>query len=161
MNRFRKHDGAAAVEMGLLLPLLVVLAFGIIEFSTAYNRSQGLEAAVREGGRLAATGDATIDEVRDRVRAALQGDEGGAGFSTGSHVNIEAFNSPPSYTNDPDELVGAGTATPCDGSTPTVHLVVWIDAAHRAQYGLDLIAFPTVALAHESTAVMPCLNHMP
>ncbi len=72
MQRFRQQDGAAAVEFGLLLPLLVMLVFGIIEFSTAYNRSQGVQAAVREAVRYAATGDIEDGMVKGRLRPAVQ-----------------------------------------------------------------------------------------
>lgn len=47
-------DGAAAVEFALLLPVLVLLLFGIIQFGVAFNQAQGQQAAAREGARLAA-----------------------------------------------------------------------------------------------------------
>lgn len=43
--------GAAAVEFAIILPLLVLLLMGIIEFSRAYNAKEGLTYAVREGAR--------------------------------------------------------------------------------------------------------------
>lgn len=60
----RENEGAAAVEMALILPLLVVIVFGIIEFGIAYNRQQSFEAAAREAGRLLSVGY-DIDEARD------------------------------------------------------------------------------------------------
>ena len=36
--------GAAAVEFALVLPLLILLVFGIVQFAIAYNRTQGLHA---------------------------------------------------------------------------------------------------------------------
>lgn len=45
--------GAALVEFALLLPLLLVLVFGIIEFGGTYNNSISLRNGVREGARLA------------------------------------------------------------------------------------------------------------
>jgi Flp pilus assembly protein TadG len=51
--------GAAAIEFALVLPLLILLVFGIFEFSRAYNALVTLEHAAREGVRvLAITGDA-------------------------------------------------------------------------------------------------------
>src|SRR5487761_1588895 len=52
----RGQDGAAAVEFAIVLPVLVLLLFGVIQFGLAYNRQQGLNAAVREGSRLASIG---------------------------------------------------------------------------------------------------------
>lgn len=46
--------GAAAVELALLLPLLLFLVFGIIDFGRALNAQITLTQAAREGVRLAA-----------------------------------------------------------------------------------------------------------
>jgi Flp pilus assembly protein TadG len=61
------------VEFALILPLLIVLVFGIVEFSIAYNRVQGLHAAAREGARLASLPQTTQDEITDRVMSSLAG----------------------------------------------------------------------------------------
>src|SRR3954468_4974371 len=52
----RKHDerGAAMVEFALILPLLVLLTFGIIEFAIAFNTDSNINQAGRAGGRTAA-----------------------------------------------------------------------------------------------------------
>ena len=44
--------GAAAVEFALLLPVLIMVLFGIIEFGVALSRQQVLATASREGARL-------------------------------------------------------------------------------------------------------------
>jgi Flp pilus assembly protein TadG len=49
----RSDRGAAAVEFALLLPLLLVLVFGIIDFGRALNAQITLTQAAREGARLA------------------------------------------------------------------------------------------------------------
>lgn len=50
----RDEKGAAAVELALVLPILVLLLFGVIEFGRGYNAKVELTAAVREGARAAA-----------------------------------------------------------------------------------------------------------
>jgi len=45
------QSGAAAVEMALLLPLLIVTVFGIIEFGAFLYNQQVLTNASREGAR--------------------------------------------------------------------------------------------------------------
>ncbi len=45
--------GAAAVEMALVLPLLLFLLMGMIDFGRAYSAQIQLSAAAREGVRLA------------------------------------------------------------------------------------------------------------
>ena len=49
----KKRRGAAAVELALVLPLFMTLTFVSIESGHALNVAQKLEAAVRDGGRLA------------------------------------------------------------------------------------------------------------
>jgi Flp pilus assembly protein TadG len=61
--------GASAVEFALVLPVLLLLVFGIVQFGIAYNRVQGLQAAAREGARLASIG-ATFTEIETRAQAA-------------------------------------------------------------------------------------------
>jgi len=55
------------VEFALILPLLVMLVFGIVEFGRAYNAKITLTAATREGARLLAL-NGSADQVRTRVR---------------------------------------------------------------------------------------------
>ena len=46
--------GAVAVELIIVLPILVVLLFGIIEFGVAMSKMQAYTSAAREGARYAA-----------------------------------------------------------------------------------------------------------
>jgi Flp pilus assembly protein TadG len=50
-TRVRHDNGAAMVELALILPVLLVLLFGIIEFGRAYNATISMQAAAREGAR--------------------------------------------------------------------------------------------------------------
>src|SRR5215472_18044642 len=60
-RRVRGGDrGAAAVEFALLLPLLLLLVFGIIDFGRAINAQITLTQAAREGARLAALGQPNV-----------------------------------------------------------------------------------------------------
>ena len=55
------HDrGAAAVEFALLLPVLLLLVFGIIDFGRALNAQVTLTQAAREGARMAALGEPNV-----------------------------------------------------------------------------------------------------
>jgi Flp pilus assembly protein TadG len=65
-SRFHDEGGAAAVEFALIVPLLVILVFGIIGFGIAFMQMQTIRGALREGGRAAATG-ASADEVQDHA----------------------------------------------------------------------------------------------
>ena len=57
MMRFRDRRGergAAAVEFALILPILILLVLGLIEFSRVYNIQISLSNAAREGARTMA-----------------------------------------------------------------------------------------------------------
>ena len=107
-NRIIKSEkGASAVEFALILPILVILVFGIVQFGIAYNNYIALTHAAREGARLAAVNmDETesIEWFENRVREsapsvtiesiALSGQDGNIGDPvsvtvTGEVLNIE------------------------------------------------------------------------
>lgn len=53
----RRHDrGAAAVEFALVLPVLLLILFGIIDFGRALNAQITLTNAARAGAQMAAEG---------------------------------------------------------------------------------------------------------
>jgi Flp pilus assembly pilin Flp len=58
-----REDGAAAVEFALLLPLLVMLLFGFIQFGVAFNTRIQATNAAREAARLAVVGIDDWDNV--------------------------------------------------------------------------------------------------
>jgi Flp pilus assembly protein TadG len=66
------EDGQALVEFALVLPLLVLVLFGVIQFGIAFNNYVTLTDAVRAGARSAAVsrfatspGAEAEDAVRD------------------------------------------------------------------------------------------------
>jgi Flp pilus assembly protein TadG len=67
-----RDRGATAVEFALLLPVLLLLLFGVIDFGRALNAQITLTQAAREGARLAALGQ-LIGPVQTRVTAAATG----------------------------------------------------------------------------------------
>jgi len=62
--------GATAVEFALLLPLLLLIVMGIIDFGRMLNAQQTLTQAAREGARLVALGQ---PNVTGRTQAAATG----------------------------------------------------------------------------------------
>ena len=55
-----RDRGATAVEFALLLPLLLLLVFGIVDFGRALNAQITLTQAARTGARLAALGQPDV-----------------------------------------------------------------------------------------------------
>ena len=69
ITRFRRDDrGAAAVEFALVLPILVVLVFGIVDFGRALFAYNYLTSAVREGGRFAAVQNSASAQAAVQTR---------------------------------------------------------------------------------------------
>jgi Flp pilus assembly protein TadG len=68
MSRLKRDDrGAAMVEFAVVLPVLVLILMGIIEFGRAYNAQVSIQAAAREGAReLALRHSSTVVESATR-----------------------------------------------------------------------------------------------
>ena len=172
LHRFGHQDGAAAVEFGLLLPLLVMLAFGIIEFSTAYNRSQGMHAAVREGARIASLGEDTdgdgsnLDEITARIHNTLllQTNAGGSGFpAPGGEVTTDVIIEVSDDTGADIEVGGLACDPDGDATEITVAARISGDVDgedRRDVYGLTLPLVPgsPFPLDLRAQAVFPCLG---
>lgn len=70
-QRHRREGGAALVELAIILPVLIMMVFGIIQFGIAFNRVQGLHAAAREGARVASLPSSTAGDVQAAIDASL------------------------------------------------------------------------------------------
>jgi Flp pilus assembly protein TadG len=70
--RLANQRGQALVETAVTLPLILLVAVGIFEFGRAYQTTQILTNAAREGARVAILPDATTADVQARVTAYLR-----------------------------------------------------------------------------------------
>ncbi|MHB9145145.1 MAG: TadE/TadG family type IV pilus assembly protein [Symbiobacteriia bacterium] len=68
----RDERGQSLVEFALVVPLLLLLVIGIMEFGRAYSANLALQNAAREGARLAITG-ATDANITQRVVSSAVG----------------------------------------------------------------------------------------
>lgn len=59
-------DGAVAVEFAILLPLLVLILFGIMQFGLFFFRWHGMQNMANVGARAGSIG-LTVEEIRDRL----------------------------------------------------------------------------------------------
>lgn len=71
MSQQDHERGAAAVEFALVLPVLLLLVFGIVEFGRAYNIQTSVTAAARQGARVMAL-DNDPTAARSAAKAAAQ-----------------------------------------------------------------------------------------
>jgi Flp pilus assembly protein TadG len=128
-----RQAGAAAVELALVLPMLLVIVFGIIDFGRAYNAKVSLTQAAREGARVRSRGgDAAA--TTSRVRQA-------AGFVPGGSV-----------------AVNAGSACP---ATPTATDVATVTATYTFSFVTpvgQLAGFAAGPITLTGTGVMRCLG---
>jgi Flp pilus assembly protein TadG len=103
-----EQRGAAAVELAIVLPILILLVFGIIEWSIYFNRLQGLQAAAREGARVAALPQSTDADIRARVVDSLDG--------------VLSSGATPTITISPT------SSNPCDLQDPNARVTVTVKA---------------------------------
>ncbi len=68
-----RERGAVLAEFALIAPMLFILLFGIFEIGMAMNQAQAVEAAAREGARVASLGSSNLSDVQLRVNDALTG----------------------------------------------------------------------------------------
>lgn len=73
----RDDRGAAAVEFALIVPVLLLIVFGIINFGVLFSQQLTLNNGVREGARRAVVADPaaprTCDQIISSVRNQLSG----------------------------------------------------------------------------------------
>ncbi len=128
MRRFRPNTdrrgehGAAMVEFAIILPLLIIVVFGIIEFGRAYNTKITLTHAAREGVREYVLSQSSADAQTVAENAAVGLDIAQLTFSTPAACNSGNVGSPstvrleypfqlaiPFFSSSPMTLIGEGT----------------------------------------------------
>jgi Flp pilus assembly protein TadG len=128
-----RQAGAAAVELALVLPILLLLVFGIVDFGRAYNAQISLTQAAREGARARALG---ADAAATTARVQLA-----AGFLPATSVSV-------------------GAGTPCPAS-PTSTDVATVTATSTFTFVTPigaLAGFAAGPLTLTGTGVMRCLG---
>lgn len=111
-TKFRREDGAAAVEFALIVGVLAMLLFGMLQFGVAFFQLQNLRSATREGSRVGAV-KGTVTDIRTRVQDA-------SGISNfGTSLQISKQTSPGTYVP-----VTTATDRPCVALTGPVPLSV-------------------------------------
>ena len=105
-----RERGAAAVEMAIVLPMLLLVIGGLVDFGRAYYLNVVITNAAREGARMVAM-SYTTSEADNRVTQAAVG-LGGLTKST-------------SYTTCPN-ATGAATATVSIATGPANNQFHWL-----------------------------------
>jgi len=70
-RKSRRSDGQALVEFALLVPLLIIIVLGIVEFGRIWMTMNVLASAAREGARVAAVTSPDHTQVETAVENTL------------------------------------------------------------------------------------------
>ena len=99
MRLLRESRGAALLEMALVLPLFVVLLFGIVDFGRYFAAASSVNTASRESARY---GSSVGDSINGIPRFTDCDEIIAAGTSYGVAHNIESGNYTISYDHGPE-----------------------------------------------------------
>lgn len=80
-GRDSRARGIASLEFVIIMPVLMVLLFGVMEYGWMLTKSGELVNAAREGARTGARPDATLADINAVVDERM-GDAGMAGYTT-------------------------------------------------------------------------------
>ena len=106
----RRRDGAAVVEVAFVLPIFLMVVWGIVEFGRAMMVGQMVTNAARHGVRIAVIDGSTNDSVRTAVTEFLVSSLG----IDATDVDVAiAVDPAPGNTDPADNLVSAQSKDLC------------------------------------------------
>jgi Flp pilus assembly protein TadG len=163
MPRTRDDDsGASAVEFALVVPILLLLVFGIVNFGILFSQQITLNNGVREGARRAVVADPAAPRSCDQIISSVRNQLSGLSLSP-SQVQIKVSQD---GWNDANACGGGfvssgfgtnGTNVPCTNSYNAANhsgsLVV--EAKYVSSIPMSLPPFPT-SMTLTSKAVYRC-----
>ena len=156
----RDERGASAVEFAIIAAVLFMVLFGIIQFGIAYNRYQGLNGAAREGARLGALQNTTVDTIRTRVlnsMSILDPTKFSSSYTCPSlsteqgciEVSQESTSSPGTYT-----VLTSGSSIPCDAAHAGAVASLKVVANYKMSLQIPLWASPSITIS--GTGIFKC-----
>ena len=124
-----RRRGAATVEMALVLPLLLALTFGLIEYGWLFLKAEEMGSAARAGARAASMPGATTTAVLASIASQMtEAGMGGSGYSV--------------------TFTPANVASPLPGET--IRVVIKVDYSKIALTGIPLVPVPPNLIASVS-----------
>ncbi len=104
----RDDSGAVAVEFALVMPILLLVVFGIINFGFVFAQQIALNNGARQGARYAAVDGRTCDQIATEAK------------QSAATVGMTAAQVPtPTITP-----ACSGSSKPCTGTTPGTNVTV-------------------------------------
>jgi Flp pilus assembly protein TadG len=147
-TRTRDEHGVAAVEFALILPLVVLLIFGMVTAGLTYSDHLSVTNAVREGARYGAAVDYTstgwATSVRDRVEQVYFN---AGGTLTDAQICVKLVNNSGttvsgSYTSWAGASCGTAPGAPGGMAAGSCAVMVWV----RKPGKIELIVAPDLNL---------------
>jgi Flp pilus assembly protein TadG len=133
--RGRRDEGASAVEFALVLPILLLLVFGIISYGTLFAQQLALNNGVRQGARIAVVeGSSAAQKTCSGVATAVRD-------STGPAIAMNTANITVNVARSADDPCGPGGTTVCTNSinaTTGVQQSIIVEATYPAELILPL-----------------------
>lgn len=154
-RRVRREEGAAAVEFALILPLLLVVVFGIISFGIIFAQELSLGNGARQGARYGVVAERSCAEIAAEARS------GSATISMGANkVDVVVRRGATESAAESNELcdvpAGSGGSTavvPCDGASVGENLYVY--AKFDSEVTVPLVPM-SGSVALEGSGVFRC-----
>jgi hypothetical protein len=128
-----QQSGAVAVEFAIVIPVLLLIVFGIIQFGIVLAQQNALNGAVRTGARFgsvnAYAGTHTCQAVIDRVEDAATT----IGLGDGSAVEVTVMRGASTVCS---TGAGALTAAPCENAaaSPSAPETLSVSASYRSNF---------------------------
>jgi len=142
--RSLSHDrGAAAVELALVLPVLLLLAMGIVDFGIAYNRQISLSGGAREGARWLALNAADSATARAKTVASGPLKPDGSPLLTAADVAVCT-------------AVPGSTCTPSATATPTCSAGWTAYVVASNEFEINIPFGPQMTVTIRGRGVMRC-----
>ena len=116
LNRFRSESGQAITEFALILPLLMVLILGIVQFGIVFNNYITLTDATRAGARQAVVARFAHDNGASAKQVVLDSAQG---------LDQSVLSPTVSVTASPDWDTSGGTVTVTASYPYSINVLGW------------------------------------
>jgi Flp pilus assembly protein TadG len=142
--RARSQRGAAALEFALVLPIFVVLIFGVVSVGLTYSDHLAITNAAREGARFGAATDVTQSSWATSVQSRVLQTYNNFGSSspTTSQICVQLIDSSGAVLVATPAGSSCGTApsTPAGMIAGTCAVEVWV----RKPAKISTVIFPSI-----------------